>query len=351
MYLSFPCRNTEFSGFVGFKYCSAIRSIFIVVISLSSAIASSISQLWLMSVPKDRKGALTGVLCPLLRFLNRDGKLRFPLISNYVSSRFRRVLQLTQEADMENKTLEEKLAELELCANSANDLSELRRVLDAQQQCFECYLKHKNGVEHPGTAADCNCICHEILLKMLIFVDGENTGRVCFKLIDHNLFNEALAMKRFEKPEQEGEEDDGWNFVLRRVDTPDHYIEVDGVITNIAISVDKKQLFVSYETRAFATSTKYSVYCVDLEKMVLDKFPFSGAMLSNEQAFLCSNEFLLASAVGEEVHIWARRHGGNAVQRLAVDTRIVDLSLHPTNNTLITASQNYLAVWSTTQPN
>ncbi|KHJ85750.1 hypothetical protein OESDEN_14516 [Oesophagostomum dentatum] len=167
---------------------------------------------------------------------------------------------------------------------------------------------------------------------MLIFVNGDNSNRVCFKLIDHNLFSEALAMKRFTKIEQEGEEDDGWNFVLRRVDTPDHYIEVDGVITNIALSVDK------------------NVYCVDLEKMVLDKFPFSGAMLSNQQSFLCSNEFLLASAVGEEVHIWARLHGGNEVQKLAVDTRIVDLSLHPTNNMLITASQNYLAVWSTTQP-
>ncbi|KHJ86817.1 hypothetical protein OESDEN_13422, partial [Oesophagostomum dentatum] len=106
-----------------------------------------------MSVPKDRKDALTGVLCPLLRFLNREGKLRFPLISNYVSSRFRRVLQLTQEADMEHKTLEQKLAELELCASTADDLSELRRVLDAQQQCFDCYLKHSSGVERSESAA------------------------------------------------------------------------------------------------------------------------------------------------------------------------------------------------------
>lgn len=52
------------------------------------------------------------------------------------------------------------------------------------------------------TYSACHCICHENTLKLFIYVCGSLSDRLAFKLIDQQLINDVLCMKRFKNDEQ-----------------------------------------------------------------------------------------------------------------------------------------------------
>ncbi|CAI4233260.1 unnamed protein product [Auanema sp. JU1783] len=310
-----------------------------------SPIASSISQIYLCSLPKHKHDISN--FYPFLRFLNQKCMVLNPLVTSTVSSRFRRVVQIGQQAKQEGKTLAEKLQELDLHTDgdSGSTIKELREVLDQEQQCFRCYLKHTLTKEEYGGSTECNCLCHQAYHKMLIYVTGEFRERICFKLLDHELVNDALTLKRFKLPESSPKTDeqpeDRWEYIMSRVDQPDHHIDFGGCVVHIWLSPDQKQLFVILKTVAGdgdidANGICNEVRVIDLDKMIVDPIGCRGTLKPLGSGHVSCGSRLAVSYAENDINIWSTHHLGLPVSKLHVDLPISSVAVHP--------SGNYLAV-------
>uniref|UniRef100_A0A1I7XG70 F-box domain-containing protein n=1 Tax=Heterorhabditis bacteriophora TaxID=37862 RepID=A0A1I7XG70_HETBA len=323
-----------------------------------SPLASSVSHLWLSSIPTHKHDTSNALLCPFLRFLNKGGMVKCPLIANVASPRFRRVVQMTEQAQQEGKTLTDKLNELFMSADIPIEggVKELKQILDMEQQCFRCYLKHKSRKDdsEKNTIPPCECICHLVNHNLLIYISGEFSERICFKLIPDELISEALSMKRFlNNTDSQGDEDD-WSFVMRRVDHPDYHIDFGGCIDHISLSNDHnkiilyRQLFLSLETVEHNDRNViriHKVCSIDLEKMIVEPFPISGSMKPTGRSFVTSNQNFVASFSSREVFLWSRHHRGQTVRRLLLPDVISCIALHPWDSSILTVSDMQLRIF------
>ncbi|CAJ0935120.1 unnamed protein product, partial [Mesorhabditis belari] len=329
--------------------------------NIPTAFGTSISQLWLCSVPKDKSSIADTIVCPFVRFLNRTGYVKQVLVAQKVSARFRRILQLAEEAKWEGTSLAEKLLELKTraeigCEDGEKELNALKRLLDLESDCSLCFSQHNptpstsNGEIwiQKEMSIDCNCVCHHPEDRLLIYVTGGLSERLNFKMITPEFIWKVLNLKSIEVDDEEENDTDGIDYVLKRVHHPDHYIEMPGTIHDIQLSSDQKVLMVALETvveddQGNVIGTQLEHRQVDLGKMIFEPkhtYGKTGTLAA------CTSENLIVSSHETEVTIWSRDYGGEPLIHLQHDEKVSRIAVHPRNSMILACVRKDLHVWT-----
>ncbi|CAJ0583457.1 unnamed protein product, partial [Mesorhabditis spiculigera] len=304
-----------------------------------TSLGDSISQLWLCSVPDDI-------------FLNRTGRVCQVLIARHVSPRFRRILQLADEARWEQTTLSHKLLELKTraeieCEDADKELDSLKKLLDTESECGECYAHHT--LKAQPADFECHCECHQPADRLMIYVNGDLCHRLNFKVISQKMINKALNFENYttEKKAAPENETDSLESIMEQIDQPDYFVELDGSIQGLSLSTDHRMLefavrVVVEDTVGEVVGSQLEHRRVDLGKMIVEKKPVAGRPISR---VTCSSQRIVISTHRRELLLWARDYGAEPVANLVHEHPITCSAVHPDNSILLACVGMDLHIW------
>ncbi|CAB3400807.1 unnamed protein product [Caenorhabditis bovis] len=274
-----------------------------------SPLGSSITQIWLCSVERISSES---ILVPLVRFLNKSGHIVNPIVSNCVSPRFRRIIQMSELAKAEGKTLKEKVEELAYDADlDEGNIQGLKRILDQEQECYHCYLKH-------------------------VLSDSE--------------YGSSRTLKRFEKHEEQQQANDV-DSIMSQFDYQDYHIDFGGQIDSLRMSADSKMLYVSVEMIDRNHDNEeigivHEIKSVDLEKMIFDPIGLRGKMKPMQRHYVSANCTLIASFTTTKTLLWSKGHRGPYILKTEIDGEVSCVALHPSQNTMIVTTGRKTLIYS-----
>ncbi|CAD6187304.1 unnamed protein product [Caenorhabditis auriculariae] len=281
------------------------------------------------------------IIRPFLRLLNKYEYARNVIISNRVSPRFRRIVQLSEQAKTEEKTLNEKINELKASADIETDnITALKNILDKDSECFRCYLNHIS-FDKNASMTDCDCVCHDESRKLFIYVAPETKEKcsLCFKIIDHKKYLEDQPGTSQSEGTSVAEQEESLDDVLSAFDNPDYQMSFDSPIYKLNITTDHKSLYVHLRTTPANGRHRFKeeFRVVDLETMTLHPTRDFGLREENIKS-ITSNENLCATATNE-IKFWSKKYPTKQLAKLKAEAlfgmEIKDISLHPTLSKMI----------------